>query len=56
MMKGDLVLLSLAVILIVVWALGWFAFHAAGALLHLLLIVGIVSLAVHVVRGRRAGA
>jgi hypothetical protein len=48
--------LSLAVILVVIWALGWLAFHAAGGLIHLLLIVGLISLVVHFARGRRAGA
>ena len=49
-------LLTLAVVLAVVWALGWFAFHVAGGLIHLLLIVGLISLVVHFVRGRRATA
>jgi hypothetical protein len=48
--------LTLAVVLAVVWALGWFAFHVAGGLIHLLLIVGLISLVVHFVRGRRATA
>jgi len=48
--------LTLAVVLAVVWALGWFAFHAAGGLIHLLLVVGLISVVVHFVRERRAGA
>lgn len=48
--------LTLAIVLAVVWALGWFAFHVAGGLIHLLLIVGLISLVVHFVRGRRATA
>jgi hypothetical protein len=48
--------LILAVILAVVWVLGWAAFHIAGGLIHLLLIVAVVSLVVHFVRGRGAGA
>lgn len=43
--------LTLAVALAVVWALGWFAFHVAGGLIHLLLIVALISVVVHVVRG-----
>jgi hypothetical protein len=48
--------LTLAVVLAVLWAFGWFAFHAAGALIHLLLIVAVISVVVHFVRGTRAGA
>jgi hypothetical protein len=44
--------LILFVVLLVAWVLGWFAFHAAGALIHVLLIVAVISLVVHFVRGR----
>lgn len=44
--------LMLAVVLAVLWGLGWFAFHAAGGLIHLLLIVAVISVVVHFVRGR----
>jgi Family of unknown function (DUF5670) len=44
--------LTLAIIFAVVWALGWFAFHAAGGLIHLLLIIALISVVVHFVRGR----
>ena len=47
-------LLTVAVILLVLWALGFFAFHAAGGLIHLLLIVGIIVLIWNFVAGRRA--
>jgi hypothetical protein len=35
--------------------LGFLAFHIAGALIHLLLVVAVVCLIVHFVRGRSAG-
>ncbi|MEO7635112.1 MAG: lmo0937 family membrane protein [Sphingomicrobium sp.] len=47
-------ILTIAIILLVLWALGFFAFHAAGALIHILLIVGIIALIWHFVAGRRA--
>jgi hypothetical protein len=34
--------------------LGFLAFHVAGGLIHLLLIVAVISLIVHFVRGRSA--
>lgn len=40
-----------ALVLLVVWALGFFAFHVGGSLIHILLVTAIVSLALHFVRG-----
>lgn len=40
------------IVLIVAWALGWFAFHVASGLIHLLLVVAVIFLIVHFVRGR----
>ena len=45
-------LLVLFVILGVLWVLGWIVFHVAGSLIHLLLLVAVVSLILHFVRGR----
>ena len=45
-------LLVLFVILGVLWVLGWLVFHVAGSLIHLLLLVAVVSLILHFVRGR----
>ena len=44
--------LILFVVLFVAWVLGWIAFHVAGGLIHLLLIVAVISLIVHLARGR----
>jgi len=41
-------------ILLVVWLLGWAAFHVAGGLIHLLLILAVISIIAHFFRGRRA--
>jgi hypothetical protein len=46
--------LTLFVILLVMWMLGFFAFHVAGGLIHLLLIIALISLVVHFVRGSTA--
>lgn len=48
--------LVLFIVLGVAWVLGWVAFHVAGGLIHLLLIVALISLVVHFVRGRGARA
>jgi Family of unknown function (DUF5670) len=44
--------LIIFIILLVAWALGWLAFHVAGSLIHLLLVVAVISLVVHFMRGR----
>ena len=44
--------LGLFGILLVMWLMGFFAFHVAGGLIHLLLIVAVISLVVHLLRGR----
>ena len=42
--------LILFIILVIMWVTGFIAFHVAGALIHLLLIVAVISLIVHFVR------
>jgi Family of unknown function (DUF5670) len=46
--------LGLFVILLVMWLMGFFAFHVAGGLIHLLLIIAVISLVAHLLRGRSA--
>lgn len=48
-------LLALFVILLILWLAGFFAFHVAGGLIHLLLIVAVIVLVYHFVTGRRVG-
>jgi hypothetical protein len=45
-------LFALFLILLVLWALGFFAFHVAGALIHILLIFAVISLVLQLFRGR----
>ncbi len=47
-------LLILAVVLVVLWLLGFLAFHIAGALIHILLVIAVIALVFHFVQGRRA--
>ena len=46
--------IGLFVILVVLWLLGFFALHVGGALIHLLIILAVISLVVHLFRGRSA--
>jgi len=52
--KTISMLWTIAVILIVLWALGLFT-HVAGGLIHLLLVVAIIVIVVNLIRGRRMG-
>jgi hypothetical protein len=42
--------LALFVVLLIMWLMGFFAFHIAGGLIHILLIVAVISLVVHFLR------
>ncbi len=44
----------IAAVLIVLWLLGFFAFHVSSGIVHVLLIIGIVVLVLHFLRGRTA--
>ena len=44
----------IAAVLIVLWLLGFFAFHVSAGVVHVLLIIGIVMLVPHFLRGRAA--
>lgn len=46
-------LFTLAVILFILWALGFFAFHVGGGLIHLLLVIAIVVIIWRLITGRR---
>ena len=41
-----------AIVLFVAWVLGWLVFHVAGGLIHVLLVVAVITLIVHFVRGK----
>jgi membrane protein implicated in regulation of membrane protease activity len=44
----------IAAVLVVLWLLGFLAFHVAGGLIHLLLVVAVIMVVIHFVSGRRA--
>jgi hypothetical protein len=49
---ADFFFLILFFVLVVVWIVSWAAFHVAGGMIHLLLLIAVISLIVHFVRGR----
>ncbi len=49
---GDFAFLFLAFVFLVIWLIAWAAFHVAGGLIHILLVIAVIFLIVHFVRGR----
>ena len=46
----------LFVILLIAWLLGFSVFHVASGFIHILLVVAVISLILHFVRGGRRAA
>ena len=44
---------ALAVILLVMWVLGYGVFHVTGSLIHLLLVIAVIVVVARLVTGRR---
>jgi hypothetical protein len=44
---------TIAVILLVLWLLGFFAFHVAGGLIHVLLVIAVIVVLLRVIQGRK---
>ena len=51
--EEERMLLILAVVLLLLWAGGFFVFHVAGFFIHILIILAVISLIVHFLRGGR---
>lgn len=49
----DFIFLVLFFVLLIGWFLAWIAFHVAGGLIHLLLIVAVIALVLHFIAGGR---
>lgn len=52
-MLRDFLFLILFFVLLGAWATAWLAFHVAGGMIHLLLIIAVISLVLHLVRAPR---
>jgi Family of unknown function (DUF5670) len=45
-------LATIAAVLLVLWLLGFFAFHVTGGLIHVVLVVALIVFVLHFLRGR----
>jgi hypothetical protein len=46
-------LMTIAIILVILWALGFFTSYAMGGLIHVLLVIAIIMILVRFIQGRR---
>jgi hypothetical protein len=44
-------LTNIAIILVILWALGFLGFHVLGSFIHLLLVIAVILFLVRVIRG-----
>jgi hypothetical protein len=47
-------LMTVGIVLLVLWALGLFAFHVSTGLVHVLIVLAIIAIVLHLVRGGRS--
>lgn len=53
--RGKHMLWTIAVILIILWALGLISSYTMGGFIHLLLVIAIVVVLLNIIQGRRRG-
>ena len=44
----------LGVILLIAWIMGFGVFHVAASAIHILIVLAVISILVHFIRGKRA--
>ena len=47
-------LMTVGIVLFVLWALGLFAFHVTSGLLHVLIVLAVIAIVMHLLRGNRS--
>lgn len=52
LLRGVAMFLTIALVLIVLWALGFFIFPLVGGLIHILLIIAVIAIIWHFIKGR----
>lgn len=45
-------LTSIILVLFILWVLGFFTFHIAGSLIHILLVIAIIMILVRIIQGK----
>jgi hypothetical protein len=52
--EGGLMLAAIAGVLLVLWLLGFLAFHVSAGTIHILLVLALIFVVMHFFRGRGA--
>jgi hypothetical protein len=52
--RGDPMLGIIALVLVILWAMGFLAFHVTTGFIHLLLVIAVITFIAHLVTGRAA--
>ncbi len=47
-------LMTVAIVLLVLWALGLFAFQVTTGFIHILIVLAVIAVVLHLLRGNRA--
>ena len=50
--KGEIMFLTIALVLLVLWACGFFLFPVIGGLIHILLIIAVIAIIWHFIKGK----
>ena len=46
-------LMTIGIVLLVLWTLGFFAFHLTTGAIHVLIVLALIAIVMHLVRGNR---
>ena len=46
--------MTIGIVLLVLWALGLFAFHVTTGLVHVLIVLAVIAILLHLIRGGRS--
>lgn len=46
-------LFTIALVLFILWALGFFAFHVGGGIIHILLVIALIVIVYRLLTGRK---
>ncbi len=46
--------MTIGIVLLVLWALGLFAFHVSTGLVHILVVLAVIAIVLHLIRGGRS--
>jgi hypothetical protein len=53
MAKGENMLETIAIILVILWLLGFVSSYTMGGFIHILLVIAVIVIVIRVIQGRR---